>query len=297
MRRSPHDQNSVGASTASVSQARRRELAAFLRSRRQRIDPSDRGFDPGMRRAPGLRREEVAALAGVSSSWYIRLEQGREIHPSVQVLTSIGRVLSLNDAELEYLLRLGGHALAESSAERDDPQLQALTEGFLPNPASVITASFDYVAWNRAAEWIVPGFLGCGDGRYNILRFLFSGQLAPGVVTDPDGPASLVGQLRANAARHPDDAAIRRVADELSDTSPEFGRIWRRHEVGPAGPPQSDVPIGHPDAGLLVFRSISLRPELQPDLTLVVFLPSDEATAAALARFTEHDPVASAYST
>jgi transcriptional regulator with XRE-family HTH domain len=283
MRRSPRDQSSVGASTASASEVRRRELAAFLRSRRQRIDPSERGFDPGTRRAPGLRREEVAALAGVSPSWYIRLEQGRDIHPSVQVLTSIGRTLSLDDAELEYLLRLGGHTPAESSSDRDDPQLQALTDGFLPNPASVLTPSFDYVAWNRASEWIVPGFLGCGDTRYNILRFLFSAQLAPGLVRDSEGPDSLVGQLRANAARYPNDAAIRGVAEELSDTSAEFARIWRRQEVGPAGPPH-DVPIGHPDAGVLVFRPINLRPELHPDLTLVVFLPADEATATALER-------------
>jgi len=295
MRRSLHDQNSVGATTASASEPRRRELAAFLRSRRQRIDPSDRGFDPGNRRAPGLRREEVAALAGVSSSWYIRLEQARDIHPSVQVLMSIGRALSLNDAELEYLLRLGGHTPWESSRDRDDPQLQALMDSFGPNPASILTSSFDYVAWNRASEWIVPGFLGCGDGRSNILRFLFGAQLAPGLVRDPQGPVSLVGQLRANAARHPNDAAIRVVAEELSDTSAEFARIWRRHEVGPAGPPP-DVPIGHPDAGLLVFRPIGLRPELQPDLTLVVFLPADEATATVLARFTAHDPVASANS-
>jgi hypothetical protein len=211
------------------------------------------------------------------------------------VLTSIGRALSLNDAEIEYLLRLGGHAPGESSRDRDDPQLQGLMDAFLPNPASVLTPSFDYVAWNRTSEWIVPGFLGCGDGRYNILRFLFGAQLAPGLVRDPEGPVSLVGQLRANAARHPNDAAIRGVAEELSDTSPEFARVWRRHEVGPTRP-RSEVPFGHPDAGRLVFRPISLRPELQPDLTLVVFLPADEATAAALPRFTADDPVASAHS-
>jgi transcriptional regulator with XRE-family HTH domain len=291
MRRSLHDQNRVGATTASGSETRRRELAAFLRSRRQRIDPSDRGFDPGTRRAPGLRREEVAALAGVSLSWYTRLEQARDIHPSDQVLTSLGRALSLNDAELDYLLRLGGHTPAESSTDRDDPHLQALLESFLPNPASIITPSFDYVAWNRASEWLVPGFLGCGNGRYNLLRFLFSGQLDPRVVRDPEGPASLVRQLRANAARHPNDAAIRMVAEELTDTSAEFTRVWRRHEVGPAGPPpDAHVQLGHPDAGLLVFRPISLRPELQPDLEVVVLLPSDQATTAALPNFAAHEP-------
>lgn len=283
MRPAPRDQNRVVGSTGSATEFRRRELAAFLRSRRQRIDPRERGFDPGKRRAPGLRREELAALAGVSPSWYIRLEQARDIRPSEQVLTSIGRALSLNDAEIDYLLRLGGHAPADAPGDRDDARLKALTDGFLPNPASIITPSFDYVAWNRSSEWIVPGFLGCGDGRHNILRFLFSAQSDPGLVRDADGPASLVAQLRANAARHPDDAAIRVVAEELSDTSAEFARIWRRHEVGRVGPPP-DVPIGHPDAGPLVFRPISLRPERQPDLTLVVFLPSDEATAAALSR-------------
>jgi transcriptional regulator with XRE-family HTH domain len=288
VRGSLDDQHRVGASSASANEFRRRELAAFLRSRRQRIDPSDRGFDPGQRRAPGLRREEVAMLAGVSSSWYVRLEQARDVHPSAQVLTSIARALSLDDAELDYLLRLGGHAPASNPTDRDDPRLQALIDGFLPNPASVITPSFDYIAWNRASEWIVPGFLGCGDGGYNILRFLFCAQLAPGLVRDLDGPAALVGQLRANAARHPTDTAIRRMAEELSDTSVDFARIWRRHDIAPAALPP-DVPIGHPDAGLLSFRSISLRPELQPDLTLVVFLPADAATATALAA---HDPVA-----
>jgi len=282
MRGSPYDQNSLDAHTGSVSEFRRRELAAFLRSRRQRIDPSERGFDPGKRRAPGLRREEVASLAAVSTSWYVRLEQACDVNPSVQVLSSIARALSLDDAELEYLLRLGGHAPTSNPTDRDDPELQALIDGFLPNPVSVITPSFDYVAWNRAAAWIVPGFLGCGEGNHNLLRFLFCAQLEPGLVRDLDGPEALVGQLRANVARHPGNTAIRSVAEELSDTSVEFARIWRRHDIAPTTLPP-DVPIGHPDAGVLTFRPTTLRPELQPQLTVVVFLPKDAPTAAALA--------------
>jgi len=281
LRRSPHDQSPVGAVTPGDKEARRRELAAFVRSRRQRIDPRERGFEYGTRRAPGLRREEVAALAGVSLSWYTRLEQARDIRPSAQVLTSIGRALSLDDAELEYLLRVGGYVPAESArGDRDDPQLRLLTDALLPNPASIITPSFDYVAWNRASEWIVPGFLGCGDGNHNLLRFLFSGESDP--VGGPGGPDGVAAQLRANAARHPDDGAIGELAEELCETSADFARGWRRQEVGPAGPP-ADVPLEHPEADdVLVFRQVHLRPELHPDLTLVVFFPSNEATAAAL---------------
>jgi transcriptional regulator with XRE-family HTH domain len=265
--------------------ARRQELAAFLRSRRQRIDPNDRGFDRGRRRAPGLRREEVAALAGLSLSWYTWLEQARDVRPSSQVLTSIGRALRLDEAELEYLLRLGGHAPTETSrSDRDDPQLQALTESFLPNPASVITPSCDYVAWNRVSEQIVPGFLGCGDGHYNLMRFIFGGPAERNPVEGPkDGPRWLVARLRTNAARHPDDPGVDAIVEELSDTSAEFARMWRLQEVAPAGPPP-DVPLGHPDVGALHFQQIHLRPEQHPELTLVVFLPADEATAAGLGR-------------
>ena len=264
---------------------RRQQLAAFLRSRRQRIDPNDRGFDHGRRRAPGLRREEVAALAGVSLSWYTWLEQARDVRPSTQVLTSIGRALRLDEAELEYLLRLGGHAPTETSpSDRDDPRLQALTDGFLPNPASVITPSCDYVAWNRASERIIPGFLGCGDGGYNLMRFVFGGAAERHPVEGPKcGPWPLVARLRTNAARHPDDGSIDALVEELSDASAEFARMWRLQEVAPVGPPP-DVPLGHPDVGALHFRQVHLRPEHHPDLTLVVFLPADETTAAGLGR-------------
>lgn len=275
------DQSLVGASTRSASQARRQELATFLRSRRQLIPPAERGFDPGNRRAPGLRREEVATLAGVSATWYTRLEQAQAVHPSEQVLSSLGRALSLNDGEVEYLLRLGGYVPAAGPSSADAAQLTALAEALSPNPASVITPSFDYVAWNRAAEWVVPGFL--GPGAHNLLRLVFTDERGDGVDRDPGGPRSLVGRLRANAARHPGHQEISELADELSDTSPVFAELWRRQEVDPGEPPR-DVRLGHPEAGLLGFRQIHLRPQLDPDLTLVVFLPADESTAAALDR-------------
>jgi transcriptional regulator with XRE-family HTH domain len=262
---------------------RRRELATFLRSRRRRIDPGDHGLDPGRRLAPGLRREEVCALAGVSLSWYTWLEQARDIRPSADVLTSIGRVLRLDPAEQEYILRLAGHIPAANRRERDphaDPQLQALADGFFPNPASIITPCFDYVAWNRASERIVPGFLGCpAVNAYNLARFVFGGQAMRVAVEGPrEGPRNIVARLRANAARHPDDAAIGQLADELSDASPEFAALWRRREVAPSWP-LPDVPLKHPDVGRLVFQEIHLTPSSHPELTLVVFLPRDEITA------------------
>jgi transcriptional regulator with XRE-family HTH domain len=264
---------------------RRRELAAFLRSRRQRIDPAAHGFDPGRRRTPGLRREEVAAIAGVSQSWYTWLEQARDIRVSAEVLTSIGRALLLDATECEYILRLGGHApeRKQPSGPWDgDADLQALTDAFLPNPASIITPSFDYVAWNRASEWLVPGFLGCGGGGYNLARFLFCGGAARNGTTGPeDGLPSWVARLRMNAARYPHHRGIGALVEELNDGSPEFQRLWKQHDVRQARPFQA-LQLGHPQAGPLTFREIDLASDDHPELTLVVFLPADEATAAGL---------------
>jgi transcriptional regulator with XRE-family HTH domain len=262
--------------------ARRRELAAFLRSRRQAADTQAFGLDPGRRLSPGLRREEVCALAGVSLSWYTWLEQARDISPSAEVLASIARALRLDGAEQEYLLRLGGHVprIAPGGGDpREDARLQALVDGFLPNPASVITAGFDYVAWNGASERLVPGFLGClGHGAYNLVRFLFSADMAVPTKVAGSDPSlrSLVGQLRSNAARHPGDETIPALAEELSDTSAEFADLWRRHEV--AARPRPRLPLQHPDVGLLIFDELDLSPDEHPELTLVVLLPADAQT-------------------
>ena len=267
--------------------ARRRELAAFLRSRRQGADPEAFGLDPGRRLSPGLRREEVCALAGVSLSWYTWLEQARDISPSAEVLGSIARALRLDAAEHEYLLRLGGHAPPIAPADgdpREDARLQALVDGFLPNPASVITPGFDYVAWNGASERLVPGFLGCPwDGAYNLVRFLFSMDDAVPTKVAGSEPSlrSLVAQLRGNAARHPGDEAIPALAEELSDCSPEFAELWRLHEV--ATLPRPRLPLQHPHVGLLVFDELDLTPEDYPDLTLVVLLPADAQTGERVA--------------
>lgn len=268
--------------------ARRRELAAFLRSRRQRLDPVLEGFTPGTRLTPGLRREEVAALAGVSLSWYTWLEQARPIRPSPEVLQSIARALRLDEAEREYLLRLGGHAPRDGAVDRSDPrsdpQLQALVDAFLPNPASILTPGFDYVAWNRVSERLVPGFLGCGPDIHNLMRFIFYGDAVCNPVEGPpEGPGALVARLRANVARHPEDPTAGALVEELSDVSADFTRLWRLQEVAPLGPPP-DVPLVHPDAGRLLFQQLDLRPETHPELTLVVFLPRDAETAAGLTR-------------
>jgi hypothetical protein len=266
---------------------RRRELAAFLRSRRARLDPAAHGFATERRRTPGLRREEVAALAGVSLTWYTWLEQARDVHASADVLLSLGRALSLTPAEVEYLLRLGGHTPAppRRADPRADPLLQALTDGFLPNPASIVTASFDYVAWNRASERLVPGFLGCGDAEaHNLVRFIFAGAAARNPVKGPaDGPGALVASLRGNAARHPEDSAIAALSAEMRDTSADFARLWAAHEVAPAWPPH-DLRLEHPRTGVLRFHALQLQPGDHPDLTLIVFLPRDEPTRAGVER-------------
>jgi hypothetical protein len=145
----------------------------------------------------------------------------------------------------------------------------------------VITAGFDYVAWNGASERLVPGFLGCPwDGTYNLVRFLFSadGAVPTKVAGSEPSLRSLVAQLRSNAARHPGDETIPALAEELSDSSAEFAQLWSLHEV--AALPRPRLPLQHPEVGLLVFDELDLTPDDHPDLTLVVLLPADPRTEA-----------------
>jgi hypothetical protein len=178
-------------------------------------------------------------------------------------------------------VELDSSRVAPAGAELDRRAVRAV----FPNPASIITPCFDYVAWNRASERIVPGFLGsAADNTYNLARFVFGGQaMCLGVEGPEGGPRNIVARLRANAARHPDDAAIGQLADELSDASPQFAALWRRREVAPSWP-LPDVPLKHPDVGRLVFQEIHLTPSSYTELTLVVFLPGDEITAGRIDR-------------
>ena len=155
----------------------RRELADFLGSRRRQLAPAAVGLPAGTnRRTPGLRREEVALLAGVSHTWYTWLEQGRDIRPSRQVIDALARTLQLSAAEREYVLRLSGNdpVAAVEAPDAMPEHLQGLMDALGSSPAYAITSSWSIVGWNRAYERLYPGVADLAPGDRNLLWVVFT---------------------------------------------------------------------------------------------------------------------------
>lgn len=205
------------------------ELSGFLRSRRDRLRPADVGLPPGPRRqTPGLRRTEVALLAGISVDYYVRLEQGRGPRPSEQVLTALGRALRLTGDEHAYLLRLARPA--PPPAPRPVPgNVLRLLDRLGDVPAMVIDASYDLVAWNRMLVALIGDPATWPPRRRNRLRRLFdTGDAITG--NRLDLARLCVADLRASG-RYPADPAVRALVGELLDESPEFARLWAEREV------------------------------------------------------------------
>src|ERR687896_966403 len=188
--------------------ARRDELTDFLRDRRARVTPESAGLDAnGRRRTPGLRREEVAQLAGVGLSWYTWLEQGRDIKPSAQVLDALARVLRLDGAERAHLFHLARVELplpGEDYAREAPAELRAIVDELVPNPAYLIGPRTDVLAWNRAAEAVLGRPTEAPDGRPNLLWWLFTSKEPRGEqwrATPPSPPPPLPPQHASRPAR------------------------------------------------------------------------------------------------
>lgn len=270
-------------------QARRAGLRDFLMSRRARISPAEVGLPEGARRrTPGLRREEVAVLAGVGVSWYQWLEQGRDITVSPQVLDAIARTLRLDEAERRHLYLLAGlnpPLPCDASGAPVDPAMLRLVEAIMPMPAFILDKHWDQVATNRAAELA----LCMTTGEHNGLACLFTNEAFRACLVDwRVTAASLVAQYRAEMSACPDDPGFTAVVDRLLETSPEFAELWARHDVAP------DRIVGkvfrHPRAGRLEFEVSRLRVPGRPDLTLTLDNPvAGTDTAARIARLLADD--------
>ena len=208
------------------------ELGAALRAWRDRLAPADAGLpDHGARRAPGLRREELALLAGMSADYVTRLEQGRASAPSVQVLTALARALRLTGAEREHLFVLAGQPLPGPGImpAHLTPGLQRLLDQLSGIPVSVNDASWTLLAWNPLWAALVGDPAGSRGRDRNVLWRHFTG--APGRVThtpedEPRFEASAVADLRAAAARYPRDAGLRQLVADLRAASPRFAQLW-----------------------------------------------------------------------
>lgn len=217
----------------------RRELADFLRSRRERITPADVGLPSGpRRRTPGLRREEVAQLAYISTEYYTRLEQARAPHPSREVLAQLARALRLSDAERDHLHHLAGAPPGPPPGPSREVR-QSIVDLLhrLPQAAAmVVSATFEILAWNDLAAALMEDFSALPRRDRNLVRRAFLGPRPDGRrlygVSDVDAFArSSTQQLRAAAARYPDDPELTALIEELLDGSEEFSRLWAAHEV------------------------------------------------------------------
>lgn len=176
------------------------------------------------RQTPGLRREEVAMLAGISVDYYIRLEQGRGPRPSAQVLKALGRALRVSEDEQEYLFRLVEEPRVASSREVP-PNVLRLLERLGDVPAMVVNACFDVLAWNRMLVALIGDPARTPAERRNTLRWLFGGELA-----GTELARQCVADLRASGT-YPGDPGVRRLVDELSASSPRFAELWAAREI------------------------------------------------------------------
>jgi hypothetical protein len=263
---------------------RRRELAAFLRSRRERIQPQQVGLpEGGRRRTPGLRREEVAQLAGVGVTWYTWLEQGREIHASEQVLEAIGRVLMLDPHERAHLFTLAGAPLPTLQTECQGlpTEVPALLEKLHPYPASVTNGRFDLLAYNRAYTAILGDLDALPFDQRNTLWLIFTSPALRDTMLDWEvSVRRMVGQYRANMADHVAEPAWKCLVHRLQDQSPEFARLWLDHEV--RAPENAVKRMYHPELGLLQLRYTNLWLAPRMTVRMVTYTPEDDATVAAL---------------
>ncbi|MEV0561307.1 helix-turn-helix transcriptional regulator [Dactylosporangium sp. NPDC050588] len=232
----------------------REQLAAFLRSRRAKVLPADVGIDGGARRrTPGLRREEVARLAGISVDYYARLEQARGPRPSRQVLGALGRALRLLDDERTYLFQVAGEqpALPAGPSPHVSAGILHLLDRLDDTPAFVIDAKYELLAWNPMAVALMGDPAAVMPGSRNMIWNLFTG---PADLTAPETSQfadECVADLRAASVRYPGDPGIQSLIARLRSAAPEFTRRWDEHQVCVRR--TTTKRLDHPVHGELVF--------------------------------------------
>src|SRR6202789_3300523 len=254
-------------------------LGAYLRDRRAKLDPAAFGFPSQRRRTPGLRREEVAQRANISSTWYTWLEQGRGGAPSATVLERIARALMLTDVAREHLFLLGLGRPPEVRYRKDEgvtPRLQRVLDALQPSAALIRTATWDVVAWNRAATVMLTDYGSLPPEQRNVLRFIFLDPRVRAAQYDWESVARMVvGAFRVDAARAGAAAEVEPLVDELCRRSPEFKALWRDNDVQSFG--EAVKHIRHPVLGPIAFEYSAFAVDGRPDLSMVVYNPATEA--------------------
>ena len=259
-----------------MSEARRKELGQFLRDRRGNLVRAELGLAPiGRSRTRGLRREEIAAFAAVSVTWYTWLEQGRDINASRQVLESIARVLTLSHAETSYLLAMGGHTPAPAtefaSIEQTPGHLQRLLES-LDFPAFALAPDWGIAGWNRAYAGLYSRIGSVVPEERNLLWLIFTDPHLRKMLPDwEETSRHFVAEFRAEAGARLGSAAHTALITRLGAASPEFAKLWADRGVERFASRQRV--FLHPMAGELIFEQHRLMPSDAPELNLVMYAP------------------------
>lgn len=254
------------------------ELGRFLHARRTQTSPDQVGLTvgTGLRRTPGLRREELATLAGISIDYYVRLERGKETRPSPSVLDALARALHLDDAEHQHLRELAARAAryAPESAPPPSrtvrPHLKLVLETMRPNPAYVISRSMDLLAWNPGGLALYAGLADWPATRRNLARYLFLHPTARTLFPDwAYQVRGCVARLRAVAGTDPDAPDLTSLVGELLLKSPDFAKLWERYDV--VGRKKIQKTFDHPQVGTLTLSGQSMHLEGTPGQRLSVY--------------------------
>ncbi|MEU9895033.1 helix-turn-helix transcriptional regulator [Streptomyces phaeochromogenes] len=254
------------------------ELGRFLRARRTQTGPEQVGLTvgTGLRRTPGLRREELATLSGISIDYYVRLERGKETRPSPAVLDALARALQLDEAEHQHLRELATRA-AQYAPEAPPPpsrtvrpHLKLVLETLRPSPAYVISRSMDLLAWNPGGLALFAGLADWPASQRNIARYLFLHPTAPILFPDWDYQVrGCVARLRAQSGIDPDAPDLTDLVGELLLKSPEFVKLWERYDV--VGRKKIQKTFHHPQVGTLTLSGQSMHLDDTPGQRLGVY--------------------------
>ncbi len=265
-----------------MARANENLLGHYLKDRRARLDPTAFGFKLERRRTPGLRREEVAQRANVSATWYTWLEQGRGGAPSADVLDRISHAMMLTDAEREHLFLLGLGRPPEvryRAPQGITPRLQRLLDTLEYSPAFIRTATWDVIAWNRAAAAVLTDYSTLPEGERNVLRLMFRDSRVRAAQSNWQSVARyVVASFRADVARAGATGNVQSLVDGLCATSPEFAAMWRDNDVQVHG--DGVKTLHHPKAGALSMEFSAFAVDGRPDLNMVVYNPATAADAA-----------------
>lgn len=259
--------------------SRRKELGEFLQAARSRHAPEDFGFAAGRRRTAGLRREEVAQLAGISATWFTWMEQGRAVNVSADALDRLAAALRLTRSERAYLFELAGRRDPSAAmAEENDvaSALLASIVGEIAIPAYILGRTWDMLAWNRPAAALFAGWLDSrpkeAEPPRNLLRYVFLDPQARSLIVDWDKRASrIVAEFRADCRTRLEEPALVRLIDELAQSSPAFARYWKQHHVMERQGGRRD--FNHPKRGLIACQQLTLYPVDREHVKLVLLKP------------------------